>query len=70
VCALPAAKNQVNVFLYDGAIVPDLDGIMRSGRREFDLSAGTPTELHALSLAHTPRSRRRSRLFDPNSDFF
>jgi hypothetical protein len=31
VCALLAAKNWVNVFLYDGAIVPDPEGIITSG---------------------------------------
>ncbi|HWE10854.1 MAG TPA: DUF1801 domain-containing protein [Solirubrobacteraceae bacterium] len=31
VCALLAAKGHVNVFLYDGAIVPDPDGIITSG---------------------------------------
>jgi len=33
VCALLAAKHHVNVFLYDGAIVPDPDGIITSGHR-------------------------------------
>src|SRR5256885_15545113 len=31
VCALLAAKDHVNVFLYDGAIVPDSDGIITAG---------------------------------------
>jgi hypothetical protein len=31
VCALLAAKDHVNIFLYDGAIVPDPDGIITSG---------------------------------------
>jgi hypothetical protein len=31
VCALQAAKDHVNVFLYDGAIVPDPDGIITGG---------------------------------------
>jgi hypothetical protein len=31
VCALLAAKAWVNVFLYDGAIVPDPHGIITSG---------------------------------------
>src|SRR6266852_2473055 len=31
VCALLAAKNWVNVFLYDGAMVPDPHGIITSG---------------------------------------
>ncbi|MGI8450152.1 MAG: DUF1801 domain-containing protein [Streptosporangiaceae bacterium] len=31
ICALLAAKDHVNVFLYDGAIVPDPDGIISGG---------------------------------------
>ena len=31
VCALLAAKDHVNVFLYDGAIVPDPHGIITGG---------------------------------------
>ena len=31
VCALLAAKDHVNVFLYDGAIVPDPEGIITDG---------------------------------------
>lgn len=31
ICALQAAKDHVNVFLYDGAIVPDPEGIITSG---------------------------------------
>jgi hypothetical protein len=31
VCAFLAAKDHVNVFLYDGAIVPDPEGIITSG---------------------------------------
>jgi hypothetical protein len=31
VCALLAAKDHVNLFLYDGAIVPDPDRIITSG---------------------------------------
>src|SRR5215472_10162801 len=30
-CALLAAKDHVNVFLYDGAIVPDPQGIITGG---------------------------------------
>ena len=30
-CALLAAKDHVNVFLYDGGIVPDPDGIITAG---------------------------------------
>jgi hypothetical protein len=31
ICALQAAKDHVNVFLYDGGIVPDPDGIITGG---------------------------------------
>src|ERR1700730_17284612 len=31
VCALLAARDHVNIFLYDGAIVPDPDGIITAG---------------------------------------
>jgi hypothetical protein len=31
ICALLAAKDHVNVFLYDGAMVPDPDGIITGG---------------------------------------
>jgi hypothetical protein len=31
VCALLAAKHHVNLFLYDGAIVPDPEGIITAG---------------------------------------
>ncbi len=31
ICALVAAKGHVNVFLYDGAIVPDPEGIITAG---------------------------------------
>jgi hypothetical protein len=32
ICALLAAKDHVNVFLYDGAIVPDPEAIITGGR--------------------------------------
>ena len=31
ICALQAAKDHVNVFLYDGAMVPDPEGIITAG---------------------------------------
>ncbi|GAA3519689.1 hypothetical protein GCM10022234_14140 [Aeromicrobium panaciterrae] len=31
VCALLAAKDHVNVFVYDGGIVPDPDGLITAG---------------------------------------
>jgi hypothetical protein len=31
ICALLAAKDHINVFLYDGGIVPDPDGLITAG---------------------------------------
>ena len=31
ICALMAAKDHINIFLYDGAIVPDPEGIITAG---------------------------------------
>jgi len=31
ICAVQAAKDHVNIFLYDGAIVPDPQGIITGG---------------------------------------
>ena len=31
ICALLATKNHVNIFLYDGAMVPDPEGIITGG---------------------------------------
>ena len=31
ICAFLAAKDHVNIFLYDGAIVPDPEGIITAG---------------------------------------
>ena len=36
VCALLAARDHVNVFLYDGGIVPDPGGHHHGGAREYD----------------------------------
>jgi hypothetical protein len=33
VCALLAARDHVNLFLYDGAIVPDPEGIITAGHQ-------------------------------------
>ena len=33
ICALLAARDHVNVFLYDGAIVPDPEGIITGGQQ-------------------------------------
>ena len=51
VCALLAAKDHVNVFLYDGAIVADPDGIITGGH-------GNKT---ARTVAVRPRGRAHQR---------
>jgi hypothetical protein len=53
VCALLAAKDHVNVFLYDGAIVPDPDGIITGGHdnstaRTVAIGEGEPINERAL----------------------
>ncbi len=54
VCALLATKDHINVFLYDGAIVPDPDGIITGGHdnttaRTVAIRAGEPINASALS---------------------
>jgi len=54
VCALLAAKNHVNLFLYDGAIVPDPEGIITSGHenktaRCIGFHEGDPVNVPALT---------------------
>ena len=54
ICALLAAKDHVNVFLYDGAIVPDPDGIITGGHdnktaRTVAIREGQEINTHALT---------------------
>jgi hypothetical protein len=54
ICALLAAKEHVNVFLYDGAIVPDPEGIITGGHgnktaRTMAVRQGEPINVAALS---------------------
>ena len=54
ICALLAAKDHVNVFLYDGAIVPDPEGIITAGHdnktaRTVAFRKGEPIKATALS---------------------
>jgi hypothetical protein len=54
VCALLAAKDHVNLFLYDGAIVPDPEGIITSGHdnktaRTVAFRQGDPINAPALT---------------------
>ena len=53
VCALLAAKDHVNVFLYDGGIVPDPHGIVTGGQgnataRTVAVRRGEPVPAEAL----------------------
>ena len=53
VCALLATKDHVNVFLYDGAIVPDPEGIITAGHdnktaRTIAICEGEPINEPAL----------------------
>ena len=52
ICALLAARDHVNVFLYDGAIVPDPEGIITGGHDNTD-------------RPHRGRPRRASRSTRP-----
>jgi hypothetical protein len=54
VCALLAAKDHVNVFLYDGGIVPDPEGIITGGHqnttaRTVAVRQGEPINVPALA---------------------
>ena len=54
VCALLAAKDHVNVFVYDGAIVPDPHGIITAGHdnqtaRTVGFREGEPINAPALT---------------------
>ncbi len=55
ICALLAAKDHVNVFLYDGGIVPDPDGIITGGHnnktaRTVAVRQGVPVSAPALTV--------------------
>src|SRR5450631_3697241 len=54
ICALVAARDHVNVFLYDGAIVPDPEGIITGGHdnqtaRTVAVREGEPINAGALT---------------------
>jgi hypothetical protein len=53
ICAFQAAKNHLNIFLYDGAIVPDPHGIITGGHdnktaRTVAVREGEPVPAEAL----------------------
>jgi hypothetical protein len=51
VCALLAAKDHVNVFLYDGAIVPDPEGIITAGHHNKTARTVAVREGEAINAA-------------------
>ncbi len=58
ICALLATKDHVNVFLYDGGIVPDPDGIITAGHEN---KTARQIAIHADS---TINSRALRRMFE------
>ena len=51
ICALLAAKDHVNVFLYDGAIVPDPEGIITGGHENETARTVAVREGEAINAA-------------------
>ena len=51
ICALLAAKDHVNVFLYDGAIVPDPEGIITGGH---DNKTARTVAVHEAETLNAP----------------
>ncbi|MEX0629328.1 MAG: DUF1801 domain-containing protein [Chloroflexota bacterium] len=51
ICALLAAKDHVNVFLYDGGIVPDPEGIITGGQ---DNQTGRTVAIRQGQAANAP----------------
>jgi hypothetical protein len=54
ICALLAAKDHVNVFLYDGAVVADPEGVITAGHenktaRTVAIREGAPVNASALT---------------------
>jgi hypothetical protein len=54
VCAIQAARDHINLFLYDGAIVPDPEGLITGGHgnktaRTISFREGEPVRVQALT---------------------
>jgi len=54
VCAIQAARDHINLFLYDGAIVPDPAGLLTGGHdnktaRTISFREGEPVKARALT---------------------
>ena len=54
ICALLAARDHVNIFLYDGGIVPDPKGIITGGH---DNATARTVALHAGETVNVPALR-------------
>ena len=60
ICALLAAKDHVNIFLYDGAIIPDPEGIITAGHEYLvnrSRRVSRPRTGRGPGCALAPRSR-------------
>jgi hypothetical protein len=79
VCALLAARDHVNLFLYDGGIVADPAGIITGGhsnktartvafRREDDINAGALTEMLRQIIANNRAGGWRKLRAERNGD--
>src|ERR671933_2871295 len=64
VCALLAAKDHVNVFLYDGGIVPDPEGIITGGHG--NTTARTVAVRHGEALPAAPLAEMLRRVVADN----
>jgi hypothetical protein len=51
ICALLAAKDHVNIFLYDGGIVPDPEGIVTAGQGN---ETGRQISIHRVEDINAP----------------
>ena len=65
ICALLAAKDHVNVFLYDGAIVPDPEGIITAGH---DNQTARTVGFREGETVNAPRSWRCSGRSSPTTE--
>jgi hypothetical protein len=64
ICALQATKDHVNVFLYDGAIVPDPEGIITGGH---DNRTARTVAVYEGETLNAPRCARCSSRSSPTT---
>ena len=74
ICALLAAKDHVNVFLYDGGIVPDPEGIITGGQdnktaRTLAVRQGEKINAKALYV-HRSQGRQGRAVLDDATERF